>query len=85
MINATARIDNLGPLIRYLEKALIKMPKISEDYQIRALWDDFLKIKALQERVEIFYRDDVEPFYMNFRVTELIELRSNCESFNKEL
>ena len=55
VINASTRFDDLGPLIRYLEKALVKMPKISEDVEVRALWTDFLKLKALQEKVEVFY------------------------------
>ena len=85
LINATAKFDEVGPLIRYLEKALIKMPRINEEVKVKALWDDFLKLKTLQEKVEVFYRDDVEPFFLNFRVVELIELKSSCEAYYSEL
>lgn len=44
-----------------------------------------MKLKELQEKVEIFYRDDVEPFYINYRVVELIELRVQCETFFNNL
>ena len=69
---ASARFNELGPLIRYLEKALVKMPRINEDVEIKALWEDYSNLRSLQEKVEVFYRDDVEPFYINFRVAELI-------------
>ena len=81
MANASIRFNELGPLIRYLEKALIKLPRINEEVEIKALWEDYMNLKALQEKVEIFYRDDVEPFYINYRVVELIELRPQCETF----
>lgn len=47
MANASIRFNDLGPLIRYLEKALIKMPRINEEVEVKALWDDYMKLKAL--------------------------------------
>jgi hypothetical protein len=81
MSNASIRFNELGPLIRYLEKAMIKLPRINEEVEVKALWEDYMKLKELQEKVEIFYRDDVEPFYINYRVVELIELRVQCETY----
>lgn len=81
MSNASIRFNELGPLIRYLEKAMIKLPRINEEVEVKALWEDYMKLKELQEKVEIFYRDDVEPFYINYRVVELIELRAQCETY----
>ena len=47
MANASIRFNELGPLIRYLEKALIKLPRINEEVEIKALWEDYMKLKAL--------------------------------------
>jgi hypothetical protein len=81
MSNASLRFNELGPMIRYLEKALIKLPRINEEVEVKALWDNYMKLKDLQEKVEIFYRDDVEPFYINYRAVELIELRAQCKIY----
>jgi hypothetical protein len=76
--SASTKFNELGPLIRYLEKALVKMPRIKEDVEIKALWEDYTKLRTLQEKVEVFYRDDVEPFFINFKVAELIQVKPQC-------
>lgn len=76
--SASTKFNELGPLIRYLEKALVKMPRIKEDVVIKALWEDYTKLRTLQEKVEVFYRDDVEPFFINFKVAELIQVKPQC-------
>ena len=76
--SASTKFNELGPLIRYLEKALVKMPRIKEDVEIKALWEDYTKLRTLQEKVEVFYRDDVEPFFINFKVEELIQVKPQC-------
>ena len=35
---AQERFEEQGPLIRYLEKALIKLPKLNEGQEVKALW-----------------------------------------------
>ncbi len=47
MANASIRFNELGPLIRYLERALIKLPRINEEDEVKALWDDYMKLKTL--------------------------------------
>jgi hypothetical protein len=40
MTNAFIRFNELGPLIRYLEKALIKLTRINEEVEVKPFWKD---------------------------------------------
>ena len=40
MFNASIRFNELGPLIRYLEKALIKLTRINEEVEVKPFWKD---------------------------------------------
>jgi hypothetical protein len=73
-----------GPLIRYLERALIAMPMVSEHFEMRSLLMEYDALKALHAKLERFYTEEVEPFIINFRVGELISLRETCAEFARD-
>ncbi|TNV79889.1 hypothetical protein FGO68_gene6727 [Halteria grandinella] len=81
---AEQRFVEQGALIRYLERALISMPRIDGNFQFKSLLLEFDALRNLHERLERYFSEDVEPFIITFRVGELLELRGQCAKFAQE-
>ncbi|TNV82449.1 hypothetical protein FGO68_gene4124 [Halteria grandinella] len=81
---AEQRFGEQGALIRYLERALISMPRFDGAFQFKSLLLEFDALRNLHERLERYFSEDVEPFIITFRVGELLELRGQCAEFAQE-
>ncbi len=68
---ASIHMQEYGPVIKYLEKAMIRMDAI-KGTEIRSLLIQFHELKSLVEKIEIFYKEKAEIFFINFRLIEVI-------------
>jgi hypothetical protein len=63
MEEATNKHNEYGVVIRYLEKACIRMPALSQRVLVKSIQGDFTKFKSLAQEMESFFQDSMMPLF----------------------
>ena len=74
--------DQFGVVIRYLERACIKMPGIQQKPFKKSLSGDFAQFKELFNELETFYNDLALSLFNNFELLQLVEILPLCASMS---
>ena len=82
MDEARNNFDQFGVVIRYLERACIKMPGIQQKPFKKSLSGDFAQFKELFDELEGFYKDRALSLFNNFEVLQLVEILPLCAAMS---
>ena len=82
---ANIKFNLYGVVIRYLEKACLKMDGSANMKQMKSLSGEFTRLKALHQDFESFFKETAIPHFSNFNLLEIVEMRPACINFAENL
>ena len=65
---ATERMQEMAPVVKYLERAMIAMDRVREDFQMKSLLIDFDGLNKIAKEIEGCYNEVVAPCVIEFKV-----------------